>query len=171
LGGYCDEPPAIGHLRVARRNGPSTIIKGSVFALAFALGAGSAPVAAKSPSCTVAHAQTQIDAGRYDLALREFTCVIDADSTGVEGYRGRIEAELLLGRYSDVGARLRPRHRVCRAGAPGRQSTILGGYATRLKLAPDDLPALTGMSFARWVVFRLHRSDPRAQPSGAAPAR
>ena len=137
----------------ARRNGPSTIIKGSVFALVLALGAGSAPVAAKSPSCTAAHAQTQIDAGRYDLALREFTCVIDADPTGVEGYRGRIEAELLLGRYSDsvrdyarVTAFVEPVH-------PDAQSTILTGYATRLKLAPDDLPALTGMSFARWWYF------------------
>jgi tetratricopeptide (TPR) repeat protein len=124
-----------------------------VFALIFALGVGSAPIAAKSPSCTAAHAQAQIDGGRYDLALREFTCVIDADPTGVEGYRGRIEAELLLGHYSDsvrdyarVTAFVEPVH-------PDAQNTILGGYAARLKLAPDALPALTGMSFARWWYF------------------
>ena len=33
-------------------------------------------------------------------AIREFTCVIEGQPTEVEGYRGRIEAELLLGRYS-----------------------------------------------------------------------
>src|SRR5262245_56086478 len=157
------EGTAMNHLlsvtcKSAKRNGPSTIITRSawelsrgavsaaVFALIFALGAGSVPVAAKSPSCSAAHAQTQIDVGRYDLALREFTCVIDADPTGVDGYRGRIEAELLLGRFSDsvrdytrVTAFVEPVH-------PDAQSTILGGYATRLKLAPDNLPALTGMS-------------------------
>ena len=90
----------------AKGNGPSTIIKGAVFALIFALGTGSAAVTAKSPPCTAAHAQAQIDAGRYDLALREFSCVIDADPTGVEGYRGRIEAELLLGRFSDFDVAL-----------------------------------------------------------------
>ena len=139
----------------AKGNGPSTIIKGAVFALIFALGTGSAAVTAKSPPCTAAHAQAQIDAGRYDLALREFSCVIDADPTGVEGYRGRIEAELLLGRYSDsvrdyarVTAFVEPVH-------PDAQSTILGGYAARLKLAPDDLPALTGMSFAGVAMMAL----------------
>ena len=128
-------------------------VSAALFALILALGAGSASAAAKSPQCSAAHAQAQIGAGRYDLALREFTCVIDADPTGVDGYRGRIEAELLLGRYSDsvrdyarVTAFVEPVH-------PDAQSTILGGYAARLKLAPDERPALAGMSFARWWYF------------------
>src|SRR5262245_4015300 len=61
------------HAQIAMSRG---VVSVAVFALVLALGAGSAPVAAKPPSCTAAHAQTWIDGGRYDLALREFTCVI-----------------------------------------------------------------------------------------------
>jgi hypothetical protein len=44
--------------------------------------------------------QIYINEGRYRDAIREFACVIEGQPTEVEGYRGRIEAELLLGRYS-----------------------------------------------------------------------
>jgi len=44
--------------------------------------------------------QIYIDEGRYRDAIREFTWVIEGQPTEVEGYRGRIGAELLLGRYS-----------------------------------------------------------------------
>jgi hypothetical protein len=71
----------------------------------------------------------------------------------VEGYRGRIEAELLLGRYSDavrdyarVTAFVLPVH-------PDAETTIAAGYAARLAAAPDNMPALTGTSFARWWFF------------------
>jgi hypothetical protein len=37
--------------------------------------------------------------GRYEAAIREFSCVIAAAPPEVEGYRGRIEAQLLAGRY------------------------------------------------------------------------
>src|SRR5262249_4471331 len=59
-----------------------------------------APVshAATKGSCTSADGQALIDQGRYDRAVREFTCLINTDPTGVEGYRGRIEAQVLLGR-------------------------------------------------------------------------
>jgi hypothetical protein len=40
--------------------------------------------------------QAFIDEGRHERAIREFACVIAAQPTEVEGYRGRIEAELLL---------------------------------------------------------------------------
>ena len=50
-------------------------------------------------NCTAEQGQLLIDEGRYKQAVNEFTCVIEADPTGVEGYRGRIEAQLLLGRY------------------------------------------------------------------------
>src|SRR5262245_66202047 len=52
--------------------------------------------------CTAAQGQVFIDQGRYDQAVREFTCVMDAQPTEVDGYRGRAEAELMLGRYSDA---------------------------------------------------------------------
>jgi hypothetical protein len=110
--------------------------------------------AAAAPSwCTAAQGQASIDEGRYEQAVREFTCVIDAAPTEVEGYRGRIEALLLLGRYSDavrdytrVTASVLPAH-------PDAESTILAGYADRLALAPDSIPALSGASFARWYFF------------------
>src|SRR5262245_59332925 len=50
--------------------------------------------------CTVEQGQRYIDQGRYEMAVREFGCVIEGSPTEIEGYRGRIEAQLLLGRYS-----------------------------------------------------------------------
>src|SRR5215213_4515940 len=60
------------------------------------------PNHAVSEQCSLEQGQIFIDDGRYDRAIREFECVIAAQPTEVEGYRGRIEAELLLGRYSDA---------------------------------------------------------------------
>jgi hypothetical protein len=36
---------------------------------------------------------------------------------------------------------------------PDAQAMIFAGYAGRLDAAPDNIPALTGASFARWVYF------------------
>jgi len=79
--------------------------------------------------------------------------VIKAAPTEVEGYRGRIEARLLLGSYAEafrdysrVTAYVLPVH-------PDAPSAILAGYADRLASAPDSIPALTGVSFARWWLF------------------
>lgn len=77
-----------------------------VLTLMFALGgaaAGSAKAAEAEPGvrkaeqCTAEQGQLYINEGSYNAAISEFTCVIEAQPTGVEGYRGRIEAELLLG--------------------------------------------------------------------------
>jgi tetratricopeptide (TPR) repeat protein len=106
-----------------------------------------------APQCTAAQGQLLIDSGSYKQAINEFTCVIAADPTGVEGYRGRIEAQLLLGQYSNsfrdyarVTAVVTPVH-------PDAEATILAGYAARLETDPTDVPALTGASFARWSFF------------------
>jgi tetratricopeptide (TPR) repeat protein len=107
----------------------------------------------KVEQCSAEQGQLLIDTGRYDRAIREFTCLINAQPTEVEGYRGRIEAELLLGRYSDavrdyarVTAIVEPTH-------PDAKDTILAGYAARLAATPENIPALTGASFARWWFF------------------
>ena len=104
-------------------------------------------------ACTAQQGQLFIDAGRYKDAVRAFTCVIEARPTDVEGYRGRIEAALLLGRYSDavrdyarVTAFVLPVH-------PDAEQTIRTGYEARLASKPADVPALTGASFARWWFF------------------
>ena len=113
------------------------------------------PVAEAAPqaNCSPAVGQALIEQGRYDRAIREFTCLINANPTGVEGYRGRIEAEVLLGRYAAaitdyvrVAAVVKPIH-------PDAWQTILDGYAARLASNPDDIKALTGASFARWWFF------------------
>jgi tetratricopeptide (TPR) repeat protein len=115
------------------------------------LGPGTAAYA-QAP-CTAANGQSDIDQGRYKQAVKEFTCVIEAQPTEVEGYRGRIEARLLLGLYADalqdyalVTARVLPVH-------PDDASTILAGYEMRLAAQPQSIPALTGASFARWWLF------------------
>lgn len=114
---------------------------------------GPADFALAQQPCTVGQGQNDIDQGRYKSALKVFSCVIDAQPTGVEGYRGRIEAQLLLGRYSDamrdygrVTARVLPVH-------PDAAGTILAGYEARLAADPEDIPALTGASFAQWWLF------------------
>src|SRR5262245_29966859 len=123
-----------------------------VLAVALTLGGvagGSANAGDPSPE----QGQLYIDQGRYTQAIHEFTGVINAHPTDVEGYRGRIEAELLLGRYSDavrdyqrIIAFVLPVH-------PDAKDTILAGYAARLAVAPENIPALTGASAALWWFF------------------
>ena len=72
------------------------------FALAGASLLAPAAHATAAAKCTEPHGQAYIDSGRYRQAVSEFTCLIDAEPTEVAGYRGRIEADLLLGRYSDA---------------------------------------------------------------------
>jgi tetratricopeptide (TPR) repeat protein len=126
-----------------------------VLTLLFALGGGAAGSvrAANTEQCTAEQGQLFIDEGRYKSAIREFTCVIESHPTEVEGYRGRIEAELLLGRYSDavrdyarVTAFVLPVH-------PDVEDTIRAGYAARLAITPRSISVLTGASFARWWFF------------------
>ena len=111
-----------------------------------------APIAL-ARQCSSEQGQIYINEGRYRDAVREFTCVIEEHPTEADGYRGRSEAELLLGRYSDafgeyalITAFVLPAH-------PDAEVVILSGYAARLADAPNDIPALTGASFARWCFF------------------
>jgi Flp pilus assembly protein TadD len=105
------------------------------------------------PKCTAEQGQALIDAGNYEQAIHEFSCVVDAYPTEVEGYRGRMEAEALLGRYSDalaenarITAYVKPVH-------PDAESTILAGYADRLASDPQSITALTGVTFAHWAFY------------------
>jgi hypothetical protein len=110
------------------------------------------PVAA-APSCSAATGQALIDEGRYDRAVREFTCLIEADAASVEGYRGRMEAFVLMGRYADAvhdGTRFTA---VVEPAHGDAQQTVIRGYLDRLAARPADIPALTGMTFARWWFF------------------
>ncbi|HXD10658.1 MAG TPA: hypothetical protein VN653_11395, partial [Anaerolineales bacterium] len=69
------------------------------------------------------------------------------------GYRGRAEAELLLGQYSNalrdnaqITAFVLPVH-------PDAKNALFAQYADRLSVAPQNIPALTGLSFFRWANF------------------
>lgn len=116
------------------------------------IGATEAAVATTT-KCTAVQGQALIEAGRYEQAVREFSCVVDSQPTEVEGYRGRMEANALLGRYAaalnDYGlitAYVLPVH-------PDAESAILAGYADRLGTDAASVPALTGVTFARWCFF------------------
>jgi tetratricopeptide (TPR) repeat protein len=120
--------------------------------------AQSGSVSAKA-QCSAAEGQQLIDSGLYDDAIDEFECVIAADPTAVEGYRGRIEAELMLRRYSDaildytrVAAFVLPVN-------PGAPTSIHASYAARLAVDPHDVVALTGASFARWWYFQYAQAS------------
>ena len=123
-------------------------------AAAFLLTASVAEAPAAPATCSAERGQALIDEGRYQQAILTFTCVIAAAPTEVDGYRGRIEAELLLGRYADalddygrVTASVLPVH-------PDAGDAVLAGYAERLANDPDDVVALTGASFAHWWLFQ-----------------
>jgi tetratricopeptide (TPR) repeat protein len=107
----------------------------------------------KAAQCTATQGQLYIDTAQYKKAVQEFTCMIAAQPTEVEGYRGRAEAELLLGQYSNalrdnaqITAFVLPVH-------PDAKNTIFAQYADRLAVAPQNIPALTGLSFFRWANF------------------
>src|SRR5262245_6820338 len=106
--------------------------------------------------CNVQSGQAFIDQGKYEKAIDEFSCAINNAPTEVEGYRGRIEAEVLLTRYSDavrdyqkVAAYVLPVH-------PEATQTIYDHYEARLAASPNDLNALTGRAFAHWWYFDYH---------------
>lgn len=108
--------------------------------------------------CSAEQGQLLIDQGRYRQAIRQFTCVIDAQPTGIEGYRGRIEAQLFLGLYADA---MRDFGRVTAVVLPADANavtTLLAGYAARLADDPHSVSALTGASFARWWLFQYGES-------------
>jgi hypothetical protein len=115
--------------------------------------AGEAEARHTANVCTAEQGQIYIDAGQYEGAIDEFTCLIEAHPTEVEGYRGRIEAEVLLGRYSDAVRDYQRLFAFVLPVHPDARDTIKDGYAARLAVAPDDIRALTGASFARWWFF------------------
>jgi tetratricopeptide (TPR) repeat protein len=114
---------------------------------------GNVSLTAKADQCSPQQGQNLIDAGQYELAIAEFTCVIDTHPEEAEGYRGRIEARVLLGQYSDamrdytlITARILPED-------PNIGSDILASYSARLASDPTNIPALTGKSFMQWSLF------------------
>jgi tetratricopeptide (TPR) repeat protein len=133
------------------RNTAGAVVRiASVLAVLFFL---AAPQRGYAAQCSVQQGQALIDAGRYDAAIRGFTCVMQAQPTEVEGYRGRIEAQLLSGRYSDAVRTAAALNAFVLPVHPDAETTILQGYNARLTVAPQSISALTGKSFAYWWFF------------------
>jgi tetratricopeptide (TPR) repeat protein len=121
--------------------------------LATTFAAVAGPAAAVINNCTVDRGQALIEAGRYDQAVREFSCVVDAHPTEIDGYRGRMEANALRGRYAAalddngrITAYVLPVH-------PDAKSAVFAGYSDRLATNPGSISALTGLTFFRWSNF------------------
>lgn len=109
---------------------------------------------------TAEKGQLRINQGQYSEAIDIFTCVINDDPTEPEGYRGRIEAKLMLGRFSSamrdyarVTSYVLPVH-------PEAPETIFADYDARLAAQPSDVAALTGGSFAHWWYFDYETALP-----------
>jgi tetratricopeptide (TPR) repeat protein len=142
MNGVLHRSGVLARLSLALTLGASLVLAGAV-----------APAAAVQPNCTVPAGQALIEAGQYTKAIQAFSCIIDAHPAGVDGYRGRIEAEVLLGRYSDGVTDYQRVMAFVVPIDPGAETTILAGYASRLASNPTDVRALTGMSFAQWWFF------------------
>src|SRR5262245_47527071 len=117
--------------------------------LSITAGAGRSAKAAEQFS--VEKGQRYIDQGKYELAIREFTGVIEDSPTEAEGYRGRMEAELLLGQYSNALRDNAMNTAFVLPVDPGAKLAIFADYDARLAAAPKNVAALTGASFAHWT--------------------
>jgi tetratricopeptide (TPR) repeat protein len=126
----------------------------SLVAVITTLGTGGAGVASAAPPCTPATGQQLIDDGHYADAIAEFTCVIAAQPTEADGYRGRAEADLLVGRYSDAMRDYARMTAVVLPFHPDAMTNVLAAYDARVAATPTDIPALTGASFAHWLNFQ-----------------
>lgn len=125
----------------------------SLLGLATLLAAATPAYADAAPACTLAKGQQRIEQERYAEAIKVFTCVIDAGPQTLDAYRGRAEAELLLGRYSNA---MRDYARVTAVVIPlqpDADAQIWASYDARLAEHPDDIAALTGATFAHWWYF------------------
>ena len=97
--------------------------------------------------------QAFIDQGEYHSAVACFSEYIVDHPTSPEGYRGRIEAWLMLRRYSDAMRDVARFNALVVPADPDSIAWVLTHYETRLAAAPNDIVALTGGSFAYWWNF------------------
>lgn len=102
---------------------------------------------------TLSQGQQKINQGDYQGAIHIFECIITANPQTVDAYRGRIEAELMLGRYSDAFADYARVTAVVLPVNPDAGEEILDGYEARLASNPWSVTALKGASFAYWWLF------------------
>ncbi|MBK8255929.1 MAG: hypothetical protein IPK82_25090 [Polyangiaceae bacterium] len=152
----------VGSLRVGRprtaRAQRRSILSLVLFLASFVLvGLTSSPARAYTckASDNLSAGQAKINQGLYSQAVHIFTCVIQASPTTVDAYRGRAEARLMMGQYSeayrDLYARLISAVQPPDILALGDQ--VISSYDARLQNCPWDVHALTGGAFARWSYY------------------
>lgn len=97
--------------------------------------------------------QKLLDKGKYESAIDAYSQYVDLNPTLVDGYRGRIEANLMLRRYSDcvrdyarITAMVIPVH-------PDASEQIYAHYESRLQNHPHELRSMMALSFAHWWYF------------------
>lgn len=112
------------------------------------------------PQATVVQGQRRIDQGRYEAAKAIFTCLVDADPTALDGYRGRAEASLLQGHYADAMADYARVNAFVFPSHPDTVDTVFASYDARLSHHPNDIAALTGASFVHWWFFDYEAALP-----------
>ncbi|MBK8258174.1 MAG: hypothetical protein IPK82_36595 [Polyangiaceae bacterium] len=112
------------------------------------------------PGSTLAKGQQRIDQGRYVEAVSIFSCVMQQNPLEVDAYRGRIEAQLLLGRYSDALRDYAQFSAYVWPQIPDAPDSIVAGYQTRLAQHPHNRAALIGASFAYWWLFDYEAAQP-----------
>src|SRR5687768_17571713 len=128
---------------------PNSRLRVVLLATLLVIGIGTQwPFSASAATCSAADGQALIDAGLYQRAIREFSCVIDSDPTGVEGYRGRVEAQLLLDRFAAAHADYIRLSAIVEPVHPDASTTIFAHYGARLAVDPRSVSALTGEAFA-----------------------
>jgi hypothetical protein len=119
-----------------------------------------APRPCGCPPLALKKGQTRINLGLYGSAIAVFSNVIESHPLCVDAYRGRVEAELLLGRYSDALGTYTRLNAFVLPERPDAYEVILAGYDVRLAWNPWSVPALTGASFTRWWTFDYEGAQP-----------
>lgn len=97
--------------------------------------------------------QKRIDQGRFGDAIVIYSCVLDGDPLELDAYRGRAEAELRLGLYSDAMRDYARITAVVMPVVPDAADRVLASYDARLARDPHDVAALSGAAFAHWWYF------------------
>ncbi len=96
--------------------------------------------------------QALLKAADYENAIADFTCAIEADKLNIGAYRGRIEALLLAGIYSEALRNYTEIAIHVIPETPNAVEQIIDAYRTTLDSDPENIILLTGYSFALWWV-------------------
>lgn len=96
--------------------------------------------------------QAFIEAGAYSEAVTVFACVIAANPLDITAYRGKIEANLLAGKYSDAVHGYTEINIHVIPEVPDAVTQIIAYYQETLPTDPNNVILLTGYSFALWWV-------------------